>query len=75
MQTKTDFQTILEMEKSKVHKSLGEVDSGHGGDGDVVGGEGHLDDVDGEGRLLPNGFSGAALEEREEPTPLPGEIP
>ena len=68
------------MGEGGAHQTPDEHDSGHGGgddnaDGeDDVGGEGHLDDVDREGHLLPDGFAGATLEEREE-TPLPGEIP
>ena len=77
MQTRTELQTILEMEESKDSQSPDENDSGHG-EGDAGGvGEGHLshgeDDVDLEGHHLPNDFASAALEEREE-TPLPGEI-
>ena len=61
------------MDRSKAHQSPDEYDSGHGG-GDVADDEEDVEDVDGEGHLLPDGFARPPLEEREE-TPLPGEIP
>ena len=59
----------MELERSKAHQSPEESDSGHGHDD-----EEDVEDVDGEGHLLPDGFARPPLEEREE-TPLPGEIP